>query len=59
MVFPAATTELVLVDKYVVLVQQAESIKTKGAWVKSKHDVYLIGGSVGAFKLIFTHPPEG
>ena len=28
------------------------------SWVKSKHDMYLMRGSVGALSFIFTHPPE-
>ena len=39
-------------------VAAARAAVATGAWVKSKHDVYLIRGSVGALSFLFTHPPE-
>ena len=39
-------------------VAAARAVAATGAWVKSKHDMYLIRGSVGAQAFIFTHPPE-
>ena len=38
-------------------VAAARAVVATGAWVKSKHDMYLIRGSVGAC-YIFTRPPE-
>ena len=39
-------------------VAAARAAVATGAWVKSKHDMYLMRGSVGALSFIFTHPPE-
>ena len=39
-------------------VAAARAAVATGAWVKSKHDMYLIRASVGSLSFIFTHPPE-
>ena len=46
------------VDMLTSPVAAARAAVATGAWVKSKHDMYLIRGSVGAVSFIFTHPPE-
>ena len=39
-------------------VAAARAAVATGAWVRSKHDMYLTRGSVGASALFLTHPPE-
>ena len=46
------------VDMLTGPVAAARAVVATGGWVKSKHDMYLIRGSVGAQTFIFTHPPE-
>ena len=46
------------VDMLTSPVAAARAAVATGAWVKSKHDVYLIRGSVGALSFIITHPLE-
>ena len=46
------------VDMLTGPVAAARAVVATGAWVKSKHDMYLIRGKCGSLSFIFTHPPE-
>ena len=46
------------VDMLMSPVAAARAAVATGAWVKSKHDIYLIRGKCGSLSFIFTHPPE-
>ena len=39
-------------------VAAARASVATGAWVKPKHDMYLIRGKCRSLSFIFTHPPE-
>ena len=56
--FPLGTTHQLICKGRAVRRSLQEEKAATGAWVKSKHDMYLIRGSVGALSFIITHPLE-